>query len=1090
MIRLISVSKTVTSGAEKLTILHKVDLSVARGQFVAVVGPSGSGKSTLLSLIAGLDGPTTGYIALDGEYLTQMSEDELARLRGAKVGFIFQSFHLVPSLTAYENILVPMEVAGLPGSRARAQALLDEVGLHDRGHHYPSQLSGGEQQRVAIARAFSNDPPILLADEPTGNLDSGNGAHIFELLARLNRTRGTTLLFVTHDHALADRADRVISLSEGRIVEDRERENGGGEERGKEGWGEWEGGRGALGFILSMAWREMRASWYRLLLFFLSIAIGVGSIVSLRSLIQNIRAGLAREVHAMYGADVRVGINQPWKPETRAVLERYSASPMVTAHTEMLETQTMVRAADDPNGRPFMVQLRAVREQFPLYGEIRLVGGGHYTPALVKDRGVLVQPGLLANLNLKVGDAVKIGQLTFTIRGVMEFMPGSAMQFGPVQLVAMDYADAVAAGLTAFGSRVNYGWLFKTHEGQDEALLKNLADEFRTTRLNWLGSFRFQQDWMTQSLENIERFLALVGLAILVLGGIGISSVTRVFVQQKFKTIAILKCLGGENRQVLGAYLVQVIALSLVGSLLGLLLAWAVTHLASGYAAGRLPVEVVPGLTWASAVHGVGVGVLITLLFSLPPLLEIRKVKPILVLRQDAAARRRFDWLRLGSGLILVLGLFTMAFWISGSLRKTGMFMGEVVGAALVLNLAGAALIYLLRRVRHLPSFALRQGVGSLYRPGNQTKVILSAVGLGALFIIAVRLQQVNVLSNFDLELDGSSADMFLMDVQKEQRAQAEETLTRLAGTAPKLVPIVQARIVGLERDRNNPSRLPAEEVGRRLRWEQRFSYRPSLEPNEKIVAGKFWEPTPGAEPEISVEEEYARDLALGLGDKLIFDILGQRITARVTSIRRLERRRTPVSFITRFNVLFRPGALESAPQTYIGAVKGPPPGARRSQMQREFVEQFPNVTLVDAFDTIAEIRKRTGEFSFAVSFVGGFVFLCGVLILAGSVAMTKYQRLYEAAILKTLGAQKKLIVYITLIEYGVLGLLAGLIGSSAAMGLTWAFCKYEMRIPWQFAPGVNLTGVAVTLLLVAAVGVVSSWDVMMKKPLGILRAE
>jgi putative ABC transport system ATP-binding protein len=231
MIRLSNVSKVVTSGSEKLTILQAIDLVIPSGQFVAVVGPSGSGKSTLLGLIAGLDSPTSGEIFLDGKNITRMSEDELAALRGAMVGFIFQSFHLIPSLTAYENILVPMEIAGMRQARERAQALLDEVGLHDRGHHYPSQLSGGEQQRVAIARAFSNDPNILLADEPTGNLDSKNGAHVFELLVKLNRERGTTLLLVTHDHRLADQADRKISLSDGQVVEDRERESGRAGER-------------------------------------------------------------------------------------------------------------------------------------------------------------------------------------------------------------------------------------------------------------------------------------------------------------------------------------------------------------------------------------------------------------------------------------------------------------------------------------------------------------------------------------------------------------------------------------------------------------------------------------------------------------------------------------------------------------------------------------------------------------------------------------------------------------------------------------------------------------------------------------------
>lgn len=221
MIQLINVSKVVASGPEEITILQAVNLEVPRGQFVSVIGPSGSGKSTLLSLVAGLDAPTSGEIFLAGQNITVMSEDDLASLRGEKVGFIFQAFHLIPSLTAYENILVPMEILGLSGATARAQLLLDEVGLHDRGHHYPSQLSGGEQQRVAIARAFANDPPILLADEPTGNLDSKNGGHIFDLLVRLNRERTTTLVLVTHDHRLAARADRQISLRDGWVDEDR-----------------------------------------------------------------------------------------------------------------------------------------------------------------------------------------------------------------------------------------------------------------------------------------------------------------------------------------------------------------------------------------------------------------------------------------------------------------------------------------------------------------------------------------------------------------------------------------------------------------------------------------------------------------------------------------------------------------------------------------------------------------------------------------------------------------------------------------------------------------------------------------------------
>jgi putative ABC transport system ATP-binding protein len=221
MIALQNVSRTVPSGAGLLTILHPTSFEIARGRAVAVTGPSGSGKSTLLGLIAGLDAPTSGTIRLDDVEVTTLSEERLARLRGEKIGIVFQFFYLLPSLTAYENVLVPMEIAGAADAPARARRLLADVGLDGREHHYPSQLSGGEQQRVAIARALANDPPILLADEPTGNLDSATGRQVIDLLVSVNRSRGCTLLFVTHDPDLAALADEIIALRDGRVIDRR-----------------------------------------------------------------------------------------------------------------------------------------------------------------------------------------------------------------------------------------------------------------------------------------------------------------------------------------------------------------------------------------------------------------------------------------------------------------------------------------------------------------------------------------------------------------------------------------------------------------------------------------------------------------------------------------------------------------------------------------------------------------------------------------------------------------------------------------------------------------------------------------------------
>jgi putative ABC transport system ATP-binding protein len=213
-------TKEYPSGGRPLAVLRDVSFDVAAGSFTAIVGPSGSGKTTLLGLLAGLDVPTRGRVLLDGTDLSTLDEDARARVRGERVGFVFQSFQLIPTLTALENVAVPLELRGERGAERRAAELLERVGLAGRGHHFPAQLSGGEQQRVAVARAFVNRPRVLFADEPTGNLDTATGARIVELLEALNREDGTTVVLVTHDLALAARAGRVIRLADGRVVSD------------------------------------------------------------------------------------------------------------------------------------------------------------------------------------------------------------------------------------------------------------------------------------------------------------------------------------------------------------------------------------------------------------------------------------------------------------------------------------------------------------------------------------------------------------------------------------------------------------------------------------------------------------------------------------------------------------------------------------------------------------------------------------------------------------------------------------------------------------------------------------------------------
>jgi putative ABC transport system permease protein len=845
-------------------------------------------------------------------------------------------------------------------------------------------------------------------------------------------------------------------------------------------------------FILNMARREMRASWRRLILFFLCIAIGVAAMVSVHSFTDHLAVSMTRHARALMSADVRVETNRPWPADGSALLRRMTSSSRVTDYTEVIETETMARLVNAADSRPVMIQVRGVRDRFPLHGEVRLRSGAVYSHALLNNQGAMVSPALLSRLGVKVGDSIAIGSRTFEIRAAADRIPGSLMNFNPMARVIVDYDAVEAAGLTGFGSRVRYLWLYKTRDGQEVAFAQEIGREVRRIKAGaGIGTFRYIENWLNASLANFEGFTGLIGLAILVLGGIGIASVTRVFVQQKLKTIAILKCLGGRNVRVLGAYLTQTIALGLGGSLLGLVFAHLVSVVGVSYLEPLSPLSLRAGLTLRAVAEGVSIGMLITVMFSLPALLEIRRTKPNVLLRRDLE-RPAFDWVQLISRVLLAGAIGGLAIWQAGSYPGTRRLIGGVAATALALNVAGAGLIAALRRARRLPaSFALRHGIMSLCRPGNQTKVVLFAVGIGALFILSVRLRLLDLQSEYRLDLSALSADMFFIDIQNDQRDAAETALASLGARDVRLAPVVRLRLVGSKWGPNHDPNDRPDVTAKRIGGETRVSYRQALDPSETIVAGQFWDGSRSAEPEISLEESQASWWNLKVGDTLFFEILGRRIEARVTSLRRLERRVRSMSPLTQFNVLFRPGVLESAPHTYIGALKGPPPGDDRARLQNAFVEAFPNVTLVDALGEIQEVRKRIGDLSVALTVLGGFVSGCGALILIGSIAVTRYQRVYEAAILKTIGARKSILVRMTLIEYGVLGLVAGCIGSAASIVLIWAMSATgAMQTPWRLHPAVNIIGIVLTVLLVMVVGVVSTWNVLTSKPIGTLREQ
>jgi putative ABC transport system permease protein len=842
-------------------------------------------------------------------------------------------------------------------------------------------------------------------------------------------------------------------------------------------------------FVLMMAAREMRASWHRLLFFFVCIAIGVGAIVALRSVIQSVRTTFAGEARSLIAADAIVASNQPLKPEVNAGIDKRLAAAGAES-IRSVELATMARPADRADGRARMVELRAVERGFPYYGQMKLADGSVYSHALLENFGVLVRPELLAQLDVKVGEGLRIGSQRFTIRGVLQSEPGrrlGAFSIGP--RVFVDLADLEKTGLMGFGSRAAMQRLLKVPDAAFDKLVvdlrADLASQFARVR-----SYKATEDDIGEDFTRAENYLSLVGLVIVILGGIGVSSVTRVFVQQKMKSIAVLKCVGARSTQLLAVYVAQVAILGLAGCLLGVLMAGLAMRAIPSLLAGATPgVEISYALTWAAILQGIGIGLLVSLLFSLVPLLDVRHVKPSLLLRDESHARRP-DVLQIVVTLVVVAGLVGLTVWQAGSVRIGSLVAGGFAATAIMLHLAGTLLLRAIKPLARSRSFALRHAVLQLSRPGSQMRIVLLAVGLGSFFIIGVRSLQENLIGQFSVRMAADSPDMFLLDIQSDQVKAVESTIASYMDpgvVAAPLVPVLRARVVGVAGREINLEDYEDVRGRGSLGREYTITYRSTLESNERIVAGKLWDPTPSEEPEVSIEQFINESFKINIGDTVRFDVLGRTIAAKVTSVRLVE---WSESRAGGFMFLFRPGVLEKAPHGYIGFLRGPQDLDARARLQAALVAIAPNVSVIDGREIIDAIRSVVDNVTLAVTVVGTLVLVSGLLILIGAVAMTKFRRVYEAAIFKTLGATRRLIATVLLLEYGLLGILAGGIGAGGAIGLTWAISVYALEIPFKPLIGLTTAGIVVTTLLVAAIGVISSWEVLQRKPLATLRAE
>ena len=846
-----------------------------------------------------------------------------------------------------------------------------------------------------------------------------------------------------------------------------------------------------------MTFRELRASWRRLVFFFICVAVGVGGIVALRSLVQNISVALAAEARSLTAGDVYLRTDQSWSSEIRLRIEANTAQIDGISLTETLDIVTMARGLGSET-RAKVVEVRGVQEEFPFYGHFRLESGRPYTHSLLNGGGAIVGRELLPQLGVKIGDAVSIGNLIFQIRDVILSEPGRQLggfSFGPRVVVAQN--DLKNTGLLGYASRVERQILMRVPEAEITALVNRLRDDLADTFVS-VGSYRRTENRIERNLSRAENYLSVVGFVIVILGGIGVWSVTRVFVQQRLRSVAVLKCLGATTARVIAIYVTQIAFLGFGGAVLGIAVAQAALVAVPKTLVERVSITtgfdvVSTSLTFSAAVQGAVVGVVVSILFALVPLLGIREVKPMLLLRQGQAMQPvAMDWVRVLIFFTFGGCLLAVAAWQVPSLEAGFYIVIGFVVVATTLYVIGQVLIQAIRPLEASRWFPLRHAVLNLRRPDSQTRVVLFAVGLASFLIIGVQSVQENLVASFSLEIRDDMPDMFMIDIQQDQTEGVTEILNRTplgvdgVASSPALLPVMRARVIGVSGPRTAiEGRSAVREAG--IGREYTVTYRGRLEENERVIAGIFWDEASSYESEVSIEERLV-ERGIKLGDVVSFDVLGRKIDARVTSVRAVD---WDDSRSGGFMFVFRPGGvLDDAPHSFISFIQGPVGREARSALQHEVSSQYPNVSVIDGIELIRTFRRVLDYVTFAITVVGGFTLFAGVLILVGSVSMTRFQRLYDAAVFKTLGAKTISLSLMYALEYGVLGILSGIVGSAGALILTWVLTKQLLEIVWMPVPLTNVLGIFLTAALVLVVGVLSSVDTLRRKPLLTLRGD
>ncbi|WP_313258901.1 FtsX-like permease family protein [Sphingobacterium sp.] len=839
-------------------------------------------------------------------------------------------------------------------------------------------------------------------------------------------------------------------------------------------------------WILLMAWRDSRKNRSRLFLFISSIILGIAALVAMNSFNENLRKDIDSQAAELIGADLELESRR--EPSAEAMKFIDSLKGMSEDFAKEERFMSMIRFPKAEGSR--LVQVRAIEGHYPFYGEVETNPSDSYRDFGTK-AGVYVENSLLLQFNAVVNDSVQLGNNSYPILGNVLSQPGQAAIAGAMApSVFVPIAQLKNSGLQQQGSRIEYHYYFKFPKGfavdkEVEKLDKKIeelqlrASTIQTTKENTGRSF-----------ADMASFMELVGFVALLLGCIGVSSSVQIYVREKLLSVAVLRCLGTTAKQAFYIFLVQFAGIGLIGGIIGAVLGSLIQYLIPVVMQDVIPVSLTTGVSWLAILEGIGLGVVIAVLFALLPLLAVRNISPLNSIRisdkEESMFKDKMSWWVYLLILIFITGFarLQMADWI-----QTLVFVAGVGITFLLLYGVAKAFTYLIRKFfpKGWP-YLWRQGLSNLYRPNNQTVILMISIGLGTALISTMFLVQDLLINRVKISSEQSQANMLMFDIQPSQHESLSKMAKEEGYPILEAVPVVtmQLQSVNGVTLKDVVADTSSEVSSRAFRGEIRATYRDSLTKTESIISGK-WVGVVGNKDtaSVSLDQNYADNIKVKVGDRLSFNVQGLIIPAKVSSIRQVDWNR----FQSNFRVVFAKGSIDQAPQFYLMMTKVPTE-IESSKFQQKIVNNFPNVSVIDMNAVLTVLQEILDKIGFIIQFMGAFSILTGIIVLISSVRISKFQRIRENVLLRTLGASRKQIYLITISEYLFLGLLSALTGIIISLLASYLLAIFVFES--VFVPSIGMIALLLVLIvgLTVLIGLINSLSVINRSPLEALRKE